>query len=104
MHSMTSAALQVAKKDLEEFEIKLKQKREKIKRLEIAERAKQAKVDRARETRQKLLIGAFVLQKSGLSAEDFVKKNIDFDVYLTRDHDRAAFGLDSITPASENPE
>lgn len=104
MQSMTSAALQAAKKDLEEFEIKLKQKREKIKRLEAAERAKQVKENRAKETRQKLLIGAFVLQKSGLSAEDFVRRDMDFGAYLTRDHDRAAFGLEPIHPTSGKQE
>lgn len=101
---MTLAALEAAKRRAEETEKKLKLERERIRRLESAMRAKQTKIDRARETRQKLLIGAFVLQKSGLSAEDFVKHHVDFDVYLTRDHDRSAFGLSSINPASEKSE
>jgi hypothetical protein len=58
-----------------------------------AARAKQAKEDRALDTRQKLLVGAFVLSKSGMNAQDYAAQSPEFLAWLVRDHDRQAFGL-----------
>lgn len=61
-----------------------------------AERAKQAQAARALDTRQKVLVGAFVLAKLGVRAEDWAAQNPDFQTWLTRDHDRQAFGLPTL--------
>lgn len=75
----------------------LQQKLEQAKKLKskqiAAERTKQAKEERALDTRQKLLVGAFVLSKSGMSAEDWAAQSPEFLAWLTREHDRQAFGL-----------
>lgn len=69
-----------------------------------AERTRQAKEARALDTRQKLLVGAFVLSKSGLSAADYAVQNPDFLAWLTRDYDREAFGLLALTPEQQQEE
>ena len=75
----------------------LQQKLEQAKKLKskqiAAERTKQAKEERALDTRQKLLVGAFVLSKSGMSAEDWAAQSPEFLAWLTREHDRQAFGI-----------
>lgn len=58
-----------------------------------AERIKQAQAARALDTRQKVLVGAFVLSKSGMSAEDWAAQSPEFLAWLTREHDRQAFGI-----------
>lgn len=77
--------------------VSLQQKLEQAKKLKskliAAERTKQAKEERALDTRQKLLVGAFVLSKSGMTASDYAAQNPEFQSWLLRDHDREAFGL-----------
>ncbi len=58
-----------------------------------ADRTRKAKEARALETRQKLLVGAFILSKAGLSASEYAASTPEFMVWLARDHDREAFGL-----------
>jgi hypothetical protein len=78
----------------------LQQKLEQAKKLKskqlAAERTKQAKEERALDTRQKLLVGAFVLSKSGMTAQDYAAQSPEFLAWLVRDHDRAAFGLPAL--------
>lgn len=69
-----------------------------------AERTRQAKEARALDTRQKLLVGAYVLSKSGLNATDYAARNPDFLAWLTRDYDREAFGLSALVPEQQQEE
>jgi thiamine pyrophosphate-dependent acetolactate synthase large subunit-like protein len=78
----------------------LQQKLEQAKKLKskqiAAERTKQAKEQRVLDARQKILVGAFVLAKLGVSPEDWAAQNPDFQTWLARDHDREAFGLPAL--------
>ena len=81
----------------------LQQKLEQAKKLKskqlAAERTKQTKEARVLDARQKLLVGAFVLSKLGTRAEDWAAQNADFQDWLTRESDRAAFGLPALPTA-----
>lgn len=101
---MKSSALSAADKRIEEIELKLQKERYRRKRLVAVERNKQAKAERALDTRQKLLIGAYVLSRSGLSATEFAQSDSGFSAWLSRDHDRVAFGLPTLsaTPSSHS--
>lgn len=70
------------------------QARAKAQRLEAAERAKEAGVRRAEDTRRKILLGAYVLQKMPHIAHD-----VDFSEWLTRDDDRRVWGLQPLPEA-----
>ena len=82
----------------------LQQKLEQAKKLKnkqiAAERTKQVKEKRVLDARQKILVGAFVLAKLGVRPEDWAAQNADFQDWLTRESDRAAFGL----PALRQPD
>lgn len=56
-------------------------------------RAEKAKKDRAADTRRKVLLGAMVLENMQRDPETNTAMNVQLDGWLTRDDDRALFGL-----------
>ena len=44
-------------------------------------------------TRKKILLGAYILEKSKMSPDDFEKLVKEMDTFLTRPNDRKLFGL-----------
>jgi chromosome segregation ATPase len=79
-------------------EERLKKLKAEQQRKEAQKRALEAKQKRSQETRELLLIGAVVKGrlKRGLWPEDKFRKMLDED--LTREHDRAVFGLPPKAP------
>lgn len=80
-----------------------------IKQLAQAEAAKQLaqardkKKERSRDTRRKILIGAMMLaemKKSEMTTQAVTKK---LEKYLTKDTDRALFGLEPVEPDTDKP-
>ena len=96
MTALTS--IEATKKRVADAELKLKQQKELLRRQLAAFQAKVSKAERVLDARQKLLIGAYVLSKSGLSATDFARSDPGFSVWLSRDYDRVAFGLPTLSP------
>lgn len=75
------------------LETKLKQEKAKKQKMEAARRAAETKVLRAQDTRKKILLGAFMLDRMGKNPEYAAKAVESLDGFLTRDDDRAMFGL-----------
>ena len=73
---------------IEALELKLKQAKEKAKKLKAAQAAALAKAERAKDTRRKILAGAVVLAK--MDRGQLVQM---LDTVLTRTDDRALFDL-----------
>jgi large subunit ribosomal protein L7/L12 len=87
------------------LEAKLKQAKAKKQLIEAQKRTAQAKAKRAEDTRRKVLMGAFVLERleaGGVSAQSFQHGGKLFSSWLTRDDDRALFGLPPETPTTGN--
>ena len=79
--------------------VEAQQARAKAQRLEAMERAKEAGVRRAEETRRKVLLGAYLLAQVKAEGWDLSALHIGQQPladYLTRDDDRALFGLPPI--------
>lgn len=75
------------------LEEKLKQEKAKKQRLEARKKSIEAKVIRAADTRKKILLGAFFLEKMEKNADYKVKALQQLDEYLKRDDDRVLFGF-----------
>ena len=73
---------------IEALELKLKQAKEKAKKIKAAQAAALAKAERAKDTRRKILAGAVVLAK--MDRGQLVQM---LDAVLTRTDDRALFDL-----------
>lgn len=75
------------------LEKKLAQAKEKAKKIEAARKAKEAKSERSKDSRRKTLLGVAVLQavKQGRLSEGQMLSLVDAG--LTRDTERAVFGL-----------
>lgn len=58
-----------------------------------AHEARAKEQERKKETRRKILVGAYYLDKARVSSENFDKLKQDMDEYLTRNSDRALFDL-----------
>ena len=74
----------------------LQQKKAAIEKAIALERAKAKSAQRRQDDRRKVLVGAFVLeqlQKSGLDAASFTYEGKKFSEWLTREDERALFGL-----------
>ena len=85
------------KTQLEKLKVREAQIKARIQSLEAADKTRERKKD----LRRKILLGAYVLQqlKAGDSrAEAF---RAELDGYLTRDQDRALFGLEAL-PKAQN--
>lgn len=75
------------------LEAKLKQERAKKQKVEARKRAVEQKLQRAADTRRKILAGALVLElmeRDEATRQRFMQR---LDAYLTRPDDRALFGL-----------
>lgn len=86
---------------------KLKQARALKQKQEAKKRATLAKVERAADTRRKVLVGAFILEqleRNGIGAALLTYESGRFADWLTRDHDRELFGLPAIRADSRQPE
>lgn len=98
-------------KNIENLNLKIKEQEEKLKKLkaqkEQAERRARAiekKRERAKDTRRKILLGAFFLEqmKNGKLQTDWVKAKLD--PFLKRNADRELFGLPPIVGVEEPKE
>lgn len=85
---------------IQQLEAKLKQAKAKKAQIDAKKRASDAKKQRQEDTRRKVLIGALVMAE--LEKGSHLKPIIDqlLDGQLTRDADRALFGLPPKAPQS----
>lgn len=82
---------------------KLKQEKAKKQRMEARKKSAEAKAIRASDTRKKILIGAFFLEKIEKNEEYRAKVLPQLGDYLKRDDDRALFGFAPLPkPANGN--
>ena len=91
--------LQKAKERAEELAKQAKQARAKAQRLEAKARAVQAGADRSRDTKRKVLLGAYLMAQVKAQGWDLSALHIGQQPladYLTREEDRALFGLPPI--------
>jgi hypothetical protein len=99
---MTDAATQAltpAQKRVVDLEFKLKQARNAVQKAAARQRAREVGVKRKIENRQKLLVGAFVLDqmhKSGLGVSLLTYDGATFNEWLKRDDERELFGLEPL--------
>ncbi len=80
------------------LETKLKQERAKKQQIEARKRAAESKAKRSQDTRRKILVGAAILAKVERGEWPRDKLLAMMEATLTRDDDRALFGL------PENPQ
>jgi hypothetical protein len=78
------------------LEDKLKQEKAKKQKIEARKRTLESKAQRATDTRKKILVGAFMLDKMEKNEETKIKVLGQLDQYLTRTDDRALFNLPAI--------
>lgn len=83
------------------LEAKLKEEKAKKQKLEARKKATESKRRRAENTRKKILIGSAVLHEAIQNPAYEAKISKLADGYLTRDDDRALFGLQPLTPPQE---
>ena len=91
--------LQKAKERAEALAKQAQQARAKAQRLEAKARAMQAGAERSRETKRKVLLGAYVMAQVKAQGWDLSALNIGQQPladYLVRDEDRALFSLPPI--------
>lgn len=75
------------------LETKLKQEKAKKQKMAAIQRAAETKALRANDTRKKILLGAFMLERMGKNPDYAAKAVAGLDGFLKRDDDRALFGL-----------
>ena len=75
------------------LELKLQQEKAKQAQIEARQRSLAKKKNHADDTRRKILVGAMVLNMVDIGAWPKSGLNRRLDAYLTRDDDRALFGL-----------
>ena len=75
------------------LELKLQQEKAKRSQIEARKRSAAKKKLHAEDTRRKILVGAMVLNMADIGAWPKSGLNRRLDAYLTRDDDRALFGL-----------
>jgi large subunit ribosomal protein L7/L12 len=75
------------------LEDKLKQEKAKKQKIEARKRHLESKEQRALDTRKKILVGAFMLDKMAKNSETKAKVLAQLDQYLIRADDRELFGL-----------
>jgi len=65
-----------------------------IRAAEARQRARQSKAERAADTRRRILLGAWLLQR--MKQDEALRSRLlaDLDAWLTRNEDRALFGLE----------
>ena len=75
------------------LEEKLRQEKAKKQKIEARKKHLESKAKRAADTRKKILIGAFMLERMEKNDETKAKLIGQLDQYLTRTDDRELFGL-----------
>ena len=73
---------------------RLKQRQAQIEAQLKAAEAKEKEKERKRETRRKILVGSYFLEKYR-QADNFAALQQELETYLTRKDDRALFGLEN---------
>lgn len=87
------------------LETRLKQAKAMKQKIDARKRAEASKVERAHDTRRKILIGALVMKSMESDDETNQRMRARLDKYLTSENDRALFALPNIKPAQpETPE
>ena len=96
--------LQKAKERAEALAKQAQQAKAKAQRLEAKARAVQAGAERAKDTKRKLLLGAYLLAQARAQGWEFATLNIGdkpLTDYLNRPEDRALFGLQPLASDAE---
>lgn len=75
------------------LETKLKQEKAKKQKMEAMKRAAETKAQRASDTRKKILLGAFLMDRMEKNQDYASKVMQGVEAFLKRDDDRALFGL-----------
>lgn len=91
-----AAVLQKIEASIEAQRKKLEQLKAKKQQIEAREKTKLQGETRKRETRQKILLGSFLMEqcrKNGIGFALVTYENASLDKWLTRADDRALFGL-----------
>jgi ferric-dicitrate binding protein FerR (iron transport regulator) len=91
--------LQKARERAEELAKQAQQARAKAQRLEAKARAQQAGAERSRDTKRKVLLGAYIMAQAKAQGWELAALHIGQQTladYLTRDEDRALFSLPPI--------
>lgn len=83
------------------LETKLKQAKAKKQKMEAMKRAAETKAQRAQDTRKKILLGAFLLERMEKNPEYAAKVMPGFDAFLKRNDDRALFDLTPLPKPAE---
>lgn len=81
---------------IEKVQARLKQLRAEKQKQDVRVRAANSKKERAADTRRKILLGAFVMekmQKDGIGTQLVMYSGHSFDGWLVREADRDLFGL-----------
>lgn len=78
---------------ISKLEEKLKQEKAKKQKIEARKKAAEAKMNRAQDTRRKILAGALVLEMMEQDEQAKARFMARLDGFLTRQDDRALFGL-----------
>lgn len=92
------AKLEAARKKLEEAKKAERELQAQKEKLLAKQKAREAKIERAKDTRRKILLGALLLSK--WSKEQIAEL---VGTGLTREDDRALFGLDPLPGAAPTP-
>lgn len=79
------------------LETKLKQEKAKKQKMEAMKRAAETKAQRAQDTRKKILLGAFLMERMEKNPDYGVKVIAGLGEFLKRGDDRALFGLEPLT-------
>ncbi len=80
------------------LEAKLRQEKAKKQQIEARRRTMESKKKRSEDTRRKILVGALILDRVERGEWPQEKLRAMLDAALTRDDDRALFGLPAIQP------
>ncbi|MNL41310.1 hypothetical protein D3C87_1637130 [compost metagenome] len=87
-----------AQEKVDELAKKLSQAKALEQAIRARDRSKTNKAERAADTRRKVLVGAFVMAQTGGKVSGMTLQGAKFTDYLTRDSDRALFGLAPSAP------
>ncbi|MDO8250265.1 MAG: mobilization protein [Rhodoferax sp.] len=80
------------------LQAKLKQEKARKAKIEARKKSLESKEQRALDTRKKILVGAFMLDRMARNEETKAKVLGQLDQYLTRADDRELFGLPAMAP------
>lgn len=87
------AKIEIAQKRAAAAQEALKKAQAAKRLIEQRQRARESKIERSKDARRKILIGATVLDGMRAGAMDSAAVKMMLDRYLSRDDDRALFGL-----------